>query len=67
MGIVGWQRAWRIRRALWLIAMIVVAGCRNVAPLPESALRDLSSIDQFRAAFNADVASPRLLVIVAPT
>jgi hypothetical protein len=47
--------------------MIVVAGCRNVAPLPESALRDLSSIDQFRAAFNADAASPRLLVIVSPT
>jgi hypothetical protein len=38
-----------------------------VAPLPESALRDLTSIDQFRDAFNADAARPRLLVIVSPT
>jgi hypothetical protein len=56
-----------ISRALWLIAILFVTSCRQVAPLPESALRDLASIDQFRAAFNADVAQPRLVVIVSPT
>jgi hypothetical protein len=49
------------------MACLLIAACRQVAPLPESALRDLSSIDQFRAAFNADAARPRLVVIVSPT
>ena len=50
-----------------LMACLLIAACRQVAPLPESALHDLSSIDQFRAAFNADAARPRLVVIVSPT
>ena len=46
---------------------LVLASCRQVGPLPESALRDLTSIDQFRDAFNAEASRPRLLLIVAPT
>jgi hypothetical protein len=56
----------RIARFAALIGL-VLASCRQVAPLPESALRDLTSIDQFRDAFNADASRPRLLLIVAPT
>jgi hypothetical protein len=57
----------QIKRALVAIVCLVLASCRQVPPLPETALRDLTSIDQFRAAFNADVKRPRLLVIVSPT
>jgi hypothetical protein len=38
-----------------------------VSPLPESALCDLTSVAQFRDAFNADVSRPRLIVILSPT
>jgi hypothetical protein len=57
----------RIRNLVALIVCVALASCRQVAPLPESALRDLTSIDQFRDAFNADAARARLLVIVSPT
>jgi hypothetical protein len=50
-----------------LIVGLALASCRQVTPLPESALRDLTSIDQFRDAFNADASRPRLLVILSPT
>jgi hypothetical protein len=58
----------RIARAASLIAgLVLLVACRQVPPLPETALRDLTSIDQFRAAFNADVDRARLLVIASPT
>ena len=45
----------------------MLAAFRQVAPLPESALHDLTSLDQFRDAFNADANRTRLIVIVSPT
>jgi hypothetical protein len=56
----------RLRIACALLVLCLSA-CRQVAPLPESALKDLTSVDQFSRAFNADVNVPRLLVIVSPT
>jgi len=49
------------------LLLLGLSACRQVAPLPESALKDLTSADQFSRAFNADVNVPRLLVIVSPT
>jgi len=63
-------RGWQIGRGLRIACALLVLGlsaCRQVPPLPESALKDLTSVDQFSRAFNADVNLPRLLVIVAPT
>jgi hypothetical protein len=57
----------RIKSLVALIVVLVLAACRQVPPLPESALHDLASIDQFRDAFNADAGRTRLLVIVSPT
>jgi hypothetical protein len=57
-------RGLRIACALLLLGL---CACRQVPPLPESALKDLTSVDQFSRAFNADVSLPRLLVIVSPT
>jgi hypothetical protein len=54
-------------RVVALIVCVLIASCRQVAPLPESALHDLTSIAQFRDAFNADASRSRLLVIVSPT
>jgi hypothetical protein len=57
----------RIRALVGLIVCLALAACRQVPPLPDSALHDLTSLDQFRQAFNADTDRARLLVIVAPT
>jgi len=60
----------RISRGLRVACALLLLGlsaCRQVAPLPESALKDLTSVDQFSRAFNADLNRPRLLVIVSPT
>jgi hypothetical protein len=64
---IGLRPGLRIRNLVALIVCVVLASCRQVVPLPESALRDLTSIDQFRDAFNAGATRPRLLVIVSPT
>jgi hypothetical protein len=63
-------RGLQIGRGLRIACALLVLGlsaCRQVAPLPESALKDLTSIDQFSRAFNADLNLPRLLVIISPT
>jgi hypothetical protein len=46
---------------------VLAASCAQSPALPASALRDVASLDQFRAAFNADVSRPRLVVLLAPT
>lgn len=51
---------------LALLALFAVS-CRQVAPLPADALTDLASLDQFRAAFNAESRRPHLLVLLSPT
>jgi hypothetical protein len=62
------MRVRRIPAALLLtMALTVIGGCRGVTPLPPTALTDLSSLDQFRADFNAERDRARLLVLVAPT
>jgi hypothetical protein len=57
----------RIPALVGLIVCLVLVACRQVPPLPESALHDLTSLDQFRQAFNADADRARLLVIISPT
>ena len=61
------SRARVVVSALVAWTMLASAGCRSVTPLPPEALRDLASLDQFRAAFNRDVRRPRLLVLLSPT
>jgi hypothetical protein len=62
----------RSRACIWrtlgvfLIAS-AIASCGGTPALPASALHDVGSLDQFRAAFNADVNRPRLVVVLAPT
>ncbi len=53
--------------ALVAILALGAASCRQVLPLPASALVDVTTLDQFRAAFNAEVHRPRLLVLLSPT
>lgn len=62
-----------------LAAALVTAGCGGSDEgLPETqagpgtrsgdvALRDLTGVDQLRAAFNRDQGSPRLLLLLSPT
>ncbi len=62
------MRVCRIYVAVLLtLAATVIGGCRRVTPLPPTALTDLSSLDQFRAGFNAERDRARLLVLLAPT
>lgn len=49
------------------LALLIASSCRQVAPLPADALTDLASLDQFRAAFNAETRRPHLLVLLSPT
>lgn len=59
-----------MRRPAWLLLMALLvasASCRRVTPLPLSALTDITSLDDFRQAFNADRGRARLLVLLAPT
>jgi hypothetical protein len=57
-----------IRRALGvLLIAAAIASCGRSPSLPASALHDVGSLDQFRAAFNADVNRPRLIIVLSPT
>ncbi len=55
------------RASALLLVLLVLTSCRQVTPLPETALRDLMSLDEFRAAFNARTDTPRLLILLSPT
>jgi hypothetical protein len=55
------------RSSVLLLFLFVLTSCRQVTPLPESALRDLTSLDEFRAAFNTRADTPRLLILLSPT
>ena len=58
----------RVSRLLPLTLLVLLtASCRQVTPLPADALTDLATLDQFRAAFNAESDRPRLLVLLSPT
>ena len=63
------MRANRLRLAILVTAVAIAAsgGCRKVTPLPATALSDLASLDDFRAAFNAERDRARLLVLLSPT
>lgn len=52
--------------SLALLALLV-SSCRQVTPLPAEALTDITTLDEFRAAFNAAANRPRLVVLLAPT
>lgn len=55
------------RLALLALLALPASSCRQVTPLPAEALTDLATLDQFRAAFNAEANRPRLLVLLSPT
>jgi len=62
----------RSRAGIWralgvLLIASAIASCGRTPSLPASALHDVGSLDQFRAAFNADVNRPRLVVVLSPT
>jgi hypothetical protein len=62
----------RSRAGIWralgvLLVASAIASCGRTPSLPPSALHDLDSLDQFRAAFNSDVNRPRLVVVLSPT
>ena len=57
-----------------LAAAAVAATLACTAPIPTQAeeedaamLKDLTDIDELKAAFNADKGSPRLLLLLSPT
>jgi hypothetical protein len=54
-------------RALGVLLIASIGSCGRTASLPASALHDVGSLDQFRAAFNAEVNRPRLVVVLSPT
>ena len=53
--------------AVFALAVLAASSCRQVSPLPADALTDVASLDQFRAAFNAETRRPHLLVLLSPT
>jgi len=63
------MRVPRLRAAILvpLLAVLAFGSCRKVTPLPATALSDLASLDDFRAAFNAGRDRARLLVLLSPT
>jgi len=61
------SRAWIWRTLGVLLIAFAIASCGGAPALPSSALHDVGSLDQFRAAFNADVNRPRLVVVLSPT
>jgi hypothetical protein len=56
-----------LRRVAFVVALLVVAACRQVTPLPAEALEDLHSLDALRVWFNGASDKPRLLVLLSPT
>ena len=52
-----------------LLALLALpaSSCRQVTPLPAEALTDITTLDQFRAMFNAEASRHRLLVLLSPT
>jgi hypothetical protein len=75
-GTVGTMRRVAVRLAplallsrlapLALLALLACS-CRHVVPLPAEALADITTLDQFRATFNAEANRHRLLVLLSPT
>jgi hypothetical protein len=53
--------------ALLALLALPVSSCRQVTPLPAEALTDITTLDQFRATFNAEVSRHRLLLLLSPT
>jgi hypothetical protein len=53
--------------ALLALLALPASSCRQVTPLPAEALSDITTLDQFRASFNAEANRPRLLVLLSPT
>lgn len=49
------------------VAALAASSCRQVPPLPASALVEVTTLDQFRTTFNAEVHRARLLVLLSPT
>ena len=56
-----------VRRAAAIVALLLMAACRQVAPLPPEALEDIESLDELRAWFNGERDRARLLVLLSPT
>ena len=59
----------RLLALLSLLALLALpaSSCRQVTPLPPEALTDITTLDQFRATFNAEANRHRLLVLLSPT
>ena len=58
----------RLLALLSLLALVALpASCRQVTPLPAEALTDITTLDEFRAMFNAEASRHRLLVLLSPT
>ena len=59
----------RLGAILSLLALLALpaSSCRQVTPLPAEALTDITTLDQFRAMFNAEASRHRLLVLLSPT
>jgi hypothetical protein len=58
------------RGALLVIAVLVAAGCGGSGGEQAAAparVADLTSVDQFRAAFDAAAGRPRLVLLLSPT
>jgi len=55
------------RLALLALLALQASSCRHVTPLPAEALTDITTLDQFRATFNAEANRHRLLVLLSPT
>jgi len=66
-GTVGTMRRVAVRLAPLALLALFASSCRHVAPLPAEALGDITTLDQFRATFNAEANRHRLLVLLSPT
>lgn len=60
-----------MRPLLTVLAAIVLAGCggsdAEEPAAPVLGVRDLTSLEPLKAAFNGDAGTPRLLLILEPT